>query len=477
MDKCDIGIYGLGIMGQNLAINFANQGFAVSVFNRMEAGEENVVDSFIVNRCQGKKIIGAGNIKEFVNFIKTPRKIIVLVKAGTAVDEVIDKLISFLEVDDIIIDGSNSHYRDTARRLPQLESRGLLFVGCGISGGGEGALNGPSIMPGGSFRAWEKIMSLLQAVAAKCEDGDPCCDWIGPEGSGHFVKMVHNGIEYALMQILAESYDVMKRMLSMSTDEINGVVSAWNEGVLHSYLLGITNDILKMIDKDDRPLVENILDCSEQKGTGKDISISSLELDVPATAINESINARFISCMINERQCASKEFIMPEQFADDKQVLLKALHDAIYCSQFIVYAQGFLLIVRGSAEYNWNVDLTKIARIWKNGCIIQSDILNDIAATLKRRTGLENILLEPYFVKIINRKQINWRHTIITAIQHGIPIPAMSSALTYFDSFRSERLPANLIQAQRDYFGAHGFERLDAPRGVVFHIRKNVGTP
>lgn len=456
MDKCDIGIYGLGIMGQNLSINFANHGFTVSVFNRMEAGEENVVDTFISNRCQGKKIIGAGNIKDFINFIKLPRKIIVLVKAGTPVDEVIDQLVPFLEVDDIVIDGGNSHYRDTVRRLSKLESREVLFVGCGISGGGEGALNGPSIIPGGSFRAWEKIRHMVQAIAAKGEDGDPCCDWIGPEGSGHFVKMVHNGIEYALMQLIAESYDIMNRMLSMSTDEISSVVLEWNDGALHSYLLGIINVILKMIDQDGRPLVENILDCAEQKGTGKDISISALELGVPATTIIESISARFISCIINERRCASKKFISPGQFAGDKQEFLKALHDAMYCSEFIVYTQGLLLIARASAEYGWNIDPAKIARIWKSGCIIQSDILNDLAAALKR-TRLGNVLLEPYFIEVINRKQINWRYAITSAMQHGIPVPVLSSTLTYFDGFRSERLPANLIQAQRDYFGAHGY--------------------
>lgn len=472
MDKCDIGIYGLGIMGQNLAINFANRGFSVSVFNRMEAGEENVVDTFIANRCRGKRIIGAGSIVGFVYSVKKPCKILIMVKAGTAVDEVIEKLVSFLEVGDIVIDGGNSHFRDTVRRQSQMESRGVFFIGCGISGGSEGAINGPSIMPGGSFRAWEEIRFMFQAIAAKGEDGYPCCDWIGPEGSGHFVKMVHNGIEYALMQIIAESYDLMKRLLSMSTGEINSVVSAWNKGVLRSYLLGITNDILKMIDKAGRPLVENILDRAEQKGTGKDISISALELGVPTTVIDESINARFISCMINERRRASKKFISPEQFAGDKQALLKALHDAVYCSQFIAYAQGFLLIDRASAEYNWNIDLAKIARIWRNGCIIQSDILSAIAATMKK-TSVENILLEPYFIECINQKQVNWRFTVITAIQHGIPIPVLSSALTYFDGFRSERLPANLIQAQRDYFGAHGFERIDEPRGIFFHIGRD----
>jgi 6-phosphogluconate dehydrogenase len=472
MDKCDIGIYGLGIMGQNLALNFERNGLAVSVINRMEAGEKNLVDAFISNRCRGKKIILADDVKNFINIIKPPRKIIVLVKAGAAVDEVIEQLIPSLEVDDIIIDGGNSHYRDTGRRLLQLDSRGILFIGCGVSGGSDGALNEPSMMPGGSFQAWENIKSIFQKIAAKSEDGAPCCDWIGPEGSGHFVKMVHNGVEYALMQVLAESFDVMKRMLSMSTDEINCLLSEWNEGELHSYLLGITIDILKIIDKDGKPLIENILDCAEQKGTGKDISISALELGVPVTAISEALNARFISCMINERRCASKEFVMPGQFTGDKKAVLKALHDAVYCSKFIVYAQGLSLIAKASVEYNWNLDPVKIARIWRNGCIIQSNILNDVVAT-QTETGLENILLQPYFIEAINRKQINWRYAIITTIQHGIPIPLLSSTLAYFDSFRSERLPANLIQAQRDYFGAHGFERVDAHRGVFFNIERD----
>jgi 6-phosphogluconate dehydrogenase len=471
MCKCDIGIYGLGIMGQNLALNLERNGFSVSVFNRIEAGEERVVDDFISNRCHGKKIILAGNENNFINNINPPRKIIVLVKAGAAVDEVIERLIPFLEVDDIIIDGGNSHYKDTARRILKHTQRGLLFIGCGISGGSDGALNGPSMMPGGSLQAWEKIKSIFQKIAAKSEDGAPCCDWIGPEGSGHFVKMVHNGVEYALMQVLAESFDVMKRMLSMSIDEINCLFSAWNEGALNSYLLEITINILKIIDKDGQPLVENMLDCAEQKGTGKDIAISALELGVPVTAISEALNARFISCMINERRCASKEYVMPGKYAGDKKTLLKALHDAVYCSEFIAYAQGFSLIARASVEYNWNLDPVKIARIWRSGCIIQSNILNDIMAT-HTETGLENILLQPYFIRAINRKQINWRYAIITAIQHGIPIPSLSSSLSYFDSFRSERLPANLIQAQRDYFGAHGFERVDARRGIFFNIER-----
>jgi len=471
MYKCDIGIYGLGIMGQNLAINFANREFAVSVFNRMEAGEERVVDNFISSRCQGKKIYGAGDIRNFVNSIKVPRKIIIMVKTGTAVDDVVDQLIPLLEKEDIVIDCGNSHYRDTATRLSKLESRGVLFVGCGISGGGKGALNGPSIMAGGSFRAWGKIRYMFQAIAAKCENGEPCCDWIGPVGSGHFVKMVHNGIEYALMQTIAESYDIMKRLLSMSIDEMVSVTSEWNEGELNSYLIEITRDILKMRDNDGRPLVEKILDCAEQKGTGRDISISALELGVPATTINESLSARFVSSMIEERRCAFKQVIGQGQFCGDKQALLKALHDAVYCSQLIVYMQGFMLIARASAEYNWNLDYAKIARIWKNGSIIRSHLLDDIAVKMKK-TVLDNILRYQFVIDVINRKQISWRSTIITAIQHGIPVPALSSALTFFDGIRSERLPANLIQAQRDYFGAHGYERLDAPRGELFHIRR-----
>lgn len=471
MGRCDIGICGLGIMGQNLALNFERNGFAVSIYNRIEADEEKMVDTFISNRCCGKKVVLARNMKDFINIIKPPRKIIVLVKAGVAVDEVIEQLIPFLDADDIIIDGGNSHYRDTARRQLQLDARGLLFIGCGISGGGDGALNGPSIMPGGSLQAWEKIKSIFQKIAAKDEDGVPCCDWIGPEGSGHFVKMVHNGIEYALMQVLAESFDVMKRMLSMSTDEITCLLSEWNEGELHSYLLGITINILKIIDKDGRPLVENILDCAKQKGTGKDISISALELNVPVTAISESLNTRFISCMINERHCASKEYVKPGQFTGDKMAVLKTLHDAVYCSKSIVFAQGLSLISKASAEYNWNLNPVKIARIWRNGCIIQSNILNEIVVN-QTETGLENILLQPYFIEAINRKQINWRYAIITAIQHGIPIPSISSTLAYFDSFRSEHLPANLIQAQRDYFGAHGFERIDSHRGVFFNLER-----
>jgi len=457
-------------MGQNLSINFANKGFAVSVFNRHEFGEESVVNKFISSRCQGKKIVGTNTIKDFINTIKAPRKIFVMVKAGTAVDEVLDQLILMLETGDIIIDGGNSHYRDSARRFLKLESLGLLFVGCGISGGSDGALNGPSIMPGGSLLAWKEIRGLLQSISAKCTDGEPCCDWIGPEGSGHFVKMAHNGIEYALMQIIAESYDIMDRMLLMSTDDICSVLSEWNEGSLNSYLLGISNDILKMKDNDGCPLVNNILDCAEQKGTGKDISISALELGVPAPTICESISARFLSGMINDRRCGSKEYSSPDKFKGDKREFIKALHEAIYCAQFIIYMEGLLIISRASAKYNWNINLVNIARIWKHGCIIQSAMMNHIASSLTK-SGSDNILLGPSFIEIINRKQSSWRRAIITAIQHGIPVPSLSSSLACFDGFRSERLPANLIQAQRDYFGAHGYERIDASRGVSFHSR------
>jgi 6-phosphogluconate dehydrogenase len=455
-------------MGQNLALNFSCRGFSVAVFNRKDAGEEAVTDAFISARCQEKKIVGASNVESFVNSIKLSRKILLMVNAGTAVDEVIEQLTPFLDLDDIIIDCGNSHYRDTIRRLSQLGSRGIHFVGCGISGGQDGALKGPSVMPGGSFPAWEKIKHMLQAIAAKNENGDPCCDWIGPEGSGHFVKMIHNGIEYALMQIIAEVFDIMKRMLFMSTDEINNVFLEWNKGELNSYLLEITTDILKLRDENGQPLIDNILDYAYQKGTGKDACIAALELGVPATGIIEAIDSRFLSAMVNERHQASHEFISPMKFTGDPQVLLKAMQDAMYCSQLIAYTQGFSIIDKASKKYAWNIDLSKIAQIWGNGCIIQSDMLNGIWKTLKLKNE-NQVLMDSFFVNYINKKQAGWRYTIIVGIQHGIPVPALSSSVSYFDGLRSEYLPANLIQAQRHYFGAHGYVRRNAPAGAYFN--------
>lgn len=472
MHKCDVGIFGLGIMGQNLAINFASRKVSVSVFNRLENGEENVVDDFISSRCKGLAIFRAVDLAHFVSSIEAPRKIILMVKAGTAVDDLLEQLIPLLDAGDVIVDCGNSHYRDTARRLSTLESQGIHFVGCGISGGGEGALKGASIMAGGSTTASARIMPLFRRIAARSENGEPCCGWVGPEGAGHFVKMAHNGIEYALMQIIAESYDIMARMLCMLPDEVVDVISEWNNAELHGYLLRISSDILKIKNDNGRPLIENILDCAAHKGTVRDISISALELGVPVTTIMESLCARFVSGMIDERRAFSGKFPGRGQYSGDKQEFLNILRDAVYCSQFIAYLQGLRLMASASAEYGWNMDLADIFSIWKRGSIIQSSLLDQIAERLKKIKA-ENLLLETYFVKRINEKQKNWRCSIATAMQYGIPVPALSSTLTYFDAFSSERLPANLIQAQRDYFGAHGYERLDAPVGALFHICKS----
>jgi 6-phosphogluconate dehydrogenase len=472
MKKSDIGIIGLGIMGQNLALNCAHKGFAVSVYNRRDAGEETVTDDFLLKRCQGKKISGQASIADFVGTLSRPRKIMLIVKAGSAVDEVIGQLIPYLEAGDIIIDCGNSHFKDSARRLSRLESLGYYFIACGISGGKDGALNGPSIMPGGSFHAWEDCRHLLQAIAAKDDEGCPCCDWIGPGGSGHFVKMTHNGVEYALMQILAESYDFMKRLLCMNSDEICNVMREWNAGRLQSYLLDISADIMLMKEKDGSFILENILDCADQKGTGKDISVMSMELGVPSTTFYEAVGARVVSDMAGERNRASKMFGDPVALLGDREAELRALKDAIYCSQLIAYAQGFLLMARASAEYNWGLDLSMVAHIWKKGCIIRSNLLEEIGEALEAGRSPE-ILQAPHFAEAINNMQTGWRHAVAISVQHGIPVPASSSALAYFDGYRSERLPANLTQAQRDYFGFHGYERIDSPRGVIHHISKD----
>lgn len=472
MDKGDIGIYGLGTMGQNLALNFANHGFSVAVFNRKEGKERKVVSDFIAGKGVGKKIYGAVDLADFINYLKRPRKIMVMVKAGAPVDAVIEQFIPLLSAGDVIIDGGNSHYADTLRRLTSLESRKILFVGCGISGGSQGALKGPALMPSGSSTAWKKIKPMFEAIAAKNDKGKPCCVWFGPQGSGHFIKMVHNAIEYALMQLLAESYDTMKRMLALSNEEITKVVLEWNEGVLRSYLLAITGDILKMKDSDGSWLVDNILDFAEQKGTGKDISIIAIELGVPAITLSVAVNARFISGEVKIRRLIAKRFTGSRQFRGNKNELLQALAHGLYCSQLIVYAQGFSLIAAASARHSWNINSVKIAQIWENSSIIRSRLLSDIARVFEKKPAVD-ILLNPYFRKIIKQKQTNWRYAVANALEYGIPVPALSSALTYFDSFRSECLPANLIQAQRDYFGAHGFKRRKARPESLFHIKKS----
>lgn len=463
-----IGIYGLGIMGQNLALNLSGRGYSVSVCNRSENGEEFVTETFLSSRCHGLRITGFADIKGFVQSLSRPRKVLLMVKSGQAVDSVLELLIPFLEAGDIVIDGGNSHYRDTARRLAWLEEHSLLYVGCGISGGADGALNGSALMPGGTYAAWEQIRGMLNSISAVSQDGTPCCNWIGSEGSGHFVKMVHNGIEYALMQMLAEVYDVMKRGLLMSSDEIHAVFNGWHKEELHSFLLEITLNVLKELDADGSPLIDRIRDSAAHKGTGKECSIAALEAGVPTPAISEAIQARFLSAMTDLRSIASRTYCRAEPYAGNRDILLKALREALYCSQLMAYLQGLSLITRVSEEYGWQIHISSVVQIWRSGCIIQSEMLNRICDVLGHIQSVD-VFLESSVVEILKLKQAGWREAVICAVKHGIPVPAISSSLSYFDGMRSEHLPTCLIQAQRDCFGAHGYERTDSPVGAIFH--------
>ncbi len=466
MGNCDIGIIGLGIMGRNIARNFSRHGHSVAVFNPGVAGEEDLLANFLkAHGCDG--VSGARVIEDFVPLLRRPRVILLMVKAGRPVDDVITRLAPRLEAGDIIIDGGNSHFLDTARRVEALALQKLLFVGCGISGGGGGALRGPSLMPGGSPGAWGTIQPLLQSIAARLDDGTPCCEWIGPGGSGHFVKMVHNGIEYAMMQAIAEAYDMMKRMLAMKPAEIAGVFAGWNAGALGGYLMGTTASVLNMKDGAGL-LVDSILDRAWQKGTGKDASVAALDLGVPMPAVDEAVSARFISSLVDERHRAAEQFQTGMRFSGDGKVLLKELEDALYCSIVVSHAQGFSLMEKAFLEFGWGLDRSAIARVWSGGCIIQSKMMKDVETLFSGRPGAGNILMENMFADRMKEKQQGWRHAVSTAVIHGIPVPVLSSALAYFDSYRSERLPANLVQAMRDCFGAHGYERIDAPAGKIF---------
>jgi 6-phosphogluconate dehydrogenase len=468
LDKSDIGIIGLGLMGRNLSLNLSGHGFAITVFDPAPSVDEDILADFLKQHsCNG--FSGARTLDDFVGLIRKPRKIMMMLKAGKPVDDCINRLIPCLEPGDIIIDGGNSHYLDTARRLERLEKHGILFVGCGVSGGGEGALHGPSLMPGGSSQAWDRIRPLLQKIAAKLDDKSPCCEWIGPQGSGHFVKMVHNGIEYALMQVIAESYDIMKRMAGMTADEIALVISGWNRGELKGYLTEITAIILKRSDDDGKPLVDKILDSASEKGTGKDASRASFELGVPIAAIDEAVSARFLSLLDEERRQASREFTASARITGNWDAWSDDLRDALYCSMVVAYAQGFAMLVKAGAAMGWDLDRANIAHIWRGGSIIQSDIMKNVETAFKNNPSALNILLVSPFIEAINQRQSGWRRAVSSAVLHGIPAPVISSTLAYFDSYRSERLPANLIQAMRDCFGAHGYERIDAPQGTLFH--------
>jgi len=464
--KADIGLIGLAVMGENLVLNMESKGFTVAVFNRTVSK----VDSFINGRGAGKNFIGAHSIEEFCASLERPRKVMMLVKAGQAVDDFIELVMPYLEPGDIIIDGGNSHFPDTIRRTKYVESKGFLYIGTGVSGGEEGALLGPSMMPGGSPAAWPAVKNIFQAVAAKVEDGSPCCEWVGEGGAGHFVKMVHNGIEYGDMQIITEAYQLMKELLGLSADEMHEVFKKYNKEELDSYLIEITRDILGFKDEDGSALVEKILDTAGQKGTGKWTGVAALDLGIPLTLIGESVFARCLSAQKDLRVKASKVITGPTpKFEGDKAQFIEDIKMALFGAKIISYAQGYNLMMEAAKEYGWNLNYGGIALMWRGGCIIRSIFLGDIKKAFDNNPALENLLLDPFFKETVEKAQAGWRRVCATALTNGIPVPALTSALCYFDGFRSERLPANLLQAQRDYFGAHTYERVDKPRGEFFH--------
>ena len=465
-EQADFGLVGLAVMGENLVLNIESRGFTVAVYNRTVEK----VDQFVQGRAKGKKIIGAHTIAELVASLKTPRKVMLMVKAGKPVDDFIELIIPHLEAGDIVIDGGNSHFPDSIRRTKYLESKGFLFIGTGVSGGEEGALRGPSIMPGGSPTAWPHVKPIFQSIAAKVSDGTPCCDWVGNDGAGHFVKMVHNGIEYGDMQLICEAYQIMSELLGMTADEIHEVFKQWNKGDLDSYLVEITRDILAYKDADGKPLVDKILDTAGQKGTGKWTSVTSLDLGIPLTLISESVFARCLSAMKEERVAASKVLAGPKaKFTGDKLAFLSDLERALYASKIVSYAQGFTLMRAAAEEFKWNLKYGSIALLWRGGCIIRSAFLGKIKEAFDNNPSLANLLLDPFFKQKMESSQESWRRVISTAILNGVWVPAFSTALNYYDGYRNARLPANLLQAQRDYFGAHQYERIDKPRGEFFH--------
>ena len=465
--KADIGLIGLAVMGENLVLNIESHGFTVAVYNRTVEK----VDMFVAGRGSGKHIIGAHSPQELVAVLKKPRIIMMMVKAGSAVDDTIAKIAPLLEPGDIVIDGGNSNYQDTTRRLSELESKGLLYVGTGVSGGEEGALNGPSIMPGGSEAAWRHIKPIFQAIAAKVDDGSPCCDWVGPGGAGHFVKMVHNGIEYGDMQLISETYQVMRDQLGMTPDEMAEVFGAWNRGELDSYLISITRDILRYKDEDGSPLIDKILDAAGQKGTGKWTGITALDFSVPLTLIVEAVFARCLSAIKDERVKAAHILGKPvgRPFNGNRQAFIDDLGKALYAAKIISYAQGFMLLREAASEYGWKLNYGSIALMWRGGCIIRSRFLGRIKEAFDADVSLPNLVFAPFFAKQILENEAALRNVVGEAVAAGIPVPALSSALEWLDGLRTERLPANLLQAQRDYFGAHTYERVDKPRGQFFH--------
>ena len=465
MKKADIGLIGLAVMGENLAMNMESKGFTVAVYNR----STEKVDAFLAGRAAGRNFIGCHSPEELVQALSKPRKIFMMVKAGAAVDALIEQLLPLLEEGDILIDGGNSHYPDTMRRTATLESKGLLYVGCGVSGGEEGALKGPSMMPGGSPAAWEHVKPIFQAICAKVEDGSPCCDWVGENGAGHFVKMVHNGIEYGDMQLICEAYQLMRDGLGMTSDEMGEVFAAWNRTELDSYLIGITADILRHRENGEIT-VEKILDRAGQKGTGKWTSITALDEGVPLTLISEAVFARCLSAQKDERvQAAALYARQIPAFSGDRAAVLESLRRALYASKIVSYAQGYALMRTAAKTNGWNLNYGGIALMWRGGCIIRSVFLGKIKEAFDKNPALENLLLDEYFCRTLKELIPAWREVVALAVKTGIPMPAFSSALSWFDGYTCAGLPANLLQAQRDYFGAHTYERIDAPRGQMFH--------
>src|SRR5438105_7119239 len=465
-ESCDIGLIGLAVMGQNLVLNMNDHGYRVAVFNRTVSK----VDDFIEDEAKGTKVVGAHSIPELIEALKKPRRVMLMVKAGDTVDQMIDNLLPHLEKGDIVIDGGNSHYPDTNRRTKALAEKGILFIGTGVSGGEEGARFGPSIMPGGNPAAWPHVKEIFQAIAAKVEDGSPWCDGVGENGAGHYVKMVHNGIEYGDMQLICEAYQLLKDGLGLNADELHKVFADWNKGELDSYLIDITQQIFTKKDDDGTPVVEKILDTAGQKGTGKWTGISALDTGTPVTLIGEAVFARCLSAMKDERVAASKILSGPQRPADaNRKEFIEDVRRALYCSKMISYAQGYMLLREAAKEQGWNLNFGGIALMWRGGCIIRSRFLAKIKEAFDKNPQLTNLLLDDFFSKTLNEYHGSWRRAIVHAVEYGVPTPAFSTALSFYDGYRTARLPANLLQAQRDFFGAHTYERIDKPRGQFFH--------
>jgi 6-phosphogluconate dehydrogenase len=464
--SCDIGLIGLAVMGQNLVLNMNNHGYKVAVFNRTVSK----VDDFIKNEAAGTQVVGMHSMAELAAALKRPRRVMLMVKAGDAVDHMIEELLPHLEPGDIIIDGGNSHWPDTSRRTKYLAGKGLLYIGTGVSGGEEGARLGPSIMPGGNPAAWPHVKEIFQAIAAKVEDGTPCCDWVGENGAGHYVKMVHNGIEYGDMQLICEAYQLMKDALGLTADELHEVFADWNQGELDSYLIDITSQIFAKKDEDSLPVVDKILDTAGQKGTGKWTCLSALDLGMPVTLIGEAVFSRCLSAIKAERVTAAGILPGPKHSgAQDRKAFIEDVRRALYCSKIISYAQGYMLLREAAKEQGWNLNFGGIALMWRGGCIIRSRFLGKIKEAFDKNPKLTNLLLDEFFTQVLINYQPAWRRAIVQAIQYGVPMPAFATALAFYDGYRTERLPANLLQAQRDFFGAHTYERVDKPRGEFFH--------